>query len=433
MAEDNQAFTLWFEPWRYEREESLTAPLLSELIAAVSSRHGRTENEAVRRAAIKTGKRLLGRLAKATLRTGAHFVAGQIGMNSESLEKLGEEFGRYYDEEMGSFQVSETETQAFRADFDKLVRLAGVADNAAVSARQTRPVCVFIDDLDRCSPNQVVRMLEAVKTLLWADGVVFFMALDQAQILRILANERSDGSGLAGASYYLEKFFLYGIDLDDQAGRHNLEVVPAQRRQFWDDFSDEMERLYGQDLDRRMMEQFREFFKYTPNNLRRIKRALRWAYFEVGRSERTYGIAARFVELVFAECFPEIWLELLAGKPLRVRVGVYKAINDIVEFEIADSFEKSISDETQPSSNLSVVEMLRGAVTDSSKFSVESAKRFVGTDTAEVLAQFLEFENKRETTRLSALTGYLVQAIEKISLKQNELAHQIDPMGEYSS
>ncbi len=66
-----------------------------------------------------------------------------------------------------------------------------------------RALVVFIDDLDRCSDEVVVKICEAVKLYLDAPGLIFVMACDQSVLARGVASSARGGTG-EGRSY-LEK------------------------------------------------------------------------------------------------------------------------------------------------------------------------------------------------------------------------------------
>ena len=76
------------------------------------------------------------------------------------------------------------------------ISAAGVGDPG-------RALVVFIDDLDRCSDEVVVKICEAVKLYLDAPGLIFVMACDQSVLARGVASSARGGTG-EGRSY-LEK------------------------------------------------------------------------------------------------------------------------------------------------------------------------------------------------------------------------------------
>lgn len=67
-----------------------------------------------------------------------------------------------------------------------------------------RLVCVFVDDLDRCSPRSVFELFEAIKVYLDVDGVAFVIAYDDDVISETILASR-EYSNKTTAREYLEK------------------------------------------------------------------------------------------------------------------------------------------------------------------------------------------------------------------------------------
>jgi hypothetical protein len=70
---------------------------------------------------------------------------------------------------------------------------------------------IFIDDLDRCSKEKVVKTLETIKTFLDVESCIFIIACDDEIIKNAVnkANELYKNHGTDEGSEYLEKFFQY--------------------------------------------------------------------------------------------------------------------------------------------------------------------------------------------------------------------------------
>lgn len=91
---------------------------------------------------------------------------------------------------------------------------------ALVADANTRRLVVFIDELDRCSPEQVASTLETLKTFLFVKGCAFVVAADQQvleQALRSKARQHTpeDASNpyYSAGSSYLDKVFQYQLTL----------------------------------------------------------------------------------------------------------------------------------------------------------------------------------------------------------------------------
>ncbi|HEX8273680.1 MAG TPA: P-loop NTPase fold protein [Longimicrobiaceae bacterium] len=100
-------------------------------------------------------------------------------------------------------------------------------------------VCVFLDDLDRCMPDVVLDLLEAIKIFLHVEKMVFVVAADEELIgkgLRLRYRELLEGS--AGAQEgeflarkgqeYFEKIIQLRINLPECTPEHAHRFIAAQ-------------------------------------------------------------------------------------------------------------------------------------------------------------------------------------------------------------
>lgn len=81
----------------------------------------------------------------------------------------------------------------------------------------TKLLVVFIDDLDRCPPERIVEVCEAIKLYLDVQGMVFVLACDQTVMWRAV-RESAGVEQAAGAVEYLEKIIQlnYRIPAPDE-------------------------------------------------------------------------------------------------------------------------------------------------------------------------------------------------------------------------
>jgi KAP family P-loop domain len=85
-----------------------------------------------------------------------------------------------------------------------------------------RALAVFIDDLDRCSEDVVIKVCEAVKLYLDVPGLIFVLACDQSVLARGVASSARGGAG--EGRMYLEKIVqvVYRMALPEEAQVRNL-------------------------------------------------------------------------------------------------------------------------------------------------------------------------------------------------------------------
>lgn len=243
-SELHNAITVWFDPWRHETEKDLIVPLLVSFQSAVEEAVS-SEKVALEKAK-DYGKRLIGRLGRDMIRSAGSLADAVLGGALPGLGlgvgKVGEAFLDAYAESGNEHSQHLSEVNQFKKDLEALISLAArhsenskkvkrANDEAAKAGGErancdTAPIIVFIDDLDRCSHQQVKRLLESIKIFLQAPGVIFVLALDEGQVVRALAHAfkeyfwKSDNDNLefellSHAKRYLEKFFQVEVELTD--------------------------------------------------------------------------------------------------------------------------------------------------------------------------------------------------------------------------
>lgn len=115
--------------------------------------------------------------------------------------------------------------EQFEALFKKLIKRAG-----------KERVVVFVDELDRCGPAEVVATLDAVRTFLGNEGCVFIVAADRQVIEEALTTDVRQATPAdpvnpyySAGSAYLDKVFQYQINvpplLPASVTRYALELV----------------------------------------------------------------------------------------------------------------------------------------------------------------------------------------------------------------
>jgi energy-coupling factor transporter ATP-binding protein EcfA2 len=249
---DRSITPIHFNAWKYSRAENLWAALLQSILdhAAVSGGFFRRISVKLRiwwntldirggvlASAAAAGPVLL-RLALAvtaivvafawepkswptligsseTTKLGARILLGLLGF---AAAKPGD-FVKLLDTRLGldlerfrkkwSFKDQVAFLDVFSDEFNRIVALVA----------QSKPLLVVIDDLDRCLPQDVVSVLEAVKQFLDVPGCVFLIALDNDIVERAVAVKYKDmvqeanKNRMSLGSSYVEKIVHLPISL----------------------------------------------------------------------------------------------------------------------------------------------------------------------------------------------------------------------------
>ena len=207
--EPSRCTPVWFAAWRYAQQETLWRALLLSVVEALrgvvvdspslaEAREGlRARLDDVAASLYRSVDReepgaIEFQWGKAgTLAAGAVIRAGFsaipiLGQITKAVEKAGEALGEeaYADKVLDLFQRERT--RIYREQVQSLEQFhQGLRDLVKELVTDfDRRLVVFIDDLDRCLPEQAIGVLEAVKVFLDIEGCVFVLGVDREIIER---------------------------------------------------------------------------------------------------------------------------------------------------------------------------------------------------------------------------------------------------------
>jgi hypothetical protein len=190
-TEDHSFRTVWFNAWTAEDGDALAGLIKSVLEELDPNIVRRALRNLTRR------KRLMG-IAGIGLTVAARF----FGVN------------RLVDELWTRLYLDDQSRNKLRGEIEDMLK--EWADKSPEHAK--RCMVVFIDDLDRCSDDVVVKVCEAVKLYLDVPGLIFVLACDQSVLARSVQDQAR--GGLDEARSYLEKIIQVQYRLprpDDRA------------------------------------------------------------------------------------------------------------------------------------------------------------------------------------------------------------------------
>jgi len=201
--------TVWFDAWRYAHQDALWRALLLSVVEALrtlvqhdqrfaaarddlksrfddltASLYRSVERE--ERGAIEFQWGKAGMFAADTIiRAGFSYIP-LLGQISRAAEKAGEAVGEeaYAERLLDLFQSERT--RIYREQVQSLEQfhqgLKHLIDEIIVAF--DRRLVIFIDDLDRCLPEQAIQVLEAIKVFLDMPGCIFVLGMDREVIER---------------------------------------------------------------------------------------------------------------------------------------------------------------------------------------------------------------------------------------------------------
>jgi KAP family P-loop domain len=199
---------IWFNPWQHQNADQPLVALLHELRAQFTLR-ARIASKSGKIAAvgIEAGLNLLGRLAGFAAALGGAPQAGSaLARGPGVAEVVRSAAERYEQQNFEVLEVAQRLNMMFEQAVDRLLTEEVDGQDAGNGAEtKARRLVIFIDDLDRCSDTNAVRLLEAIKLYLQTRNCVFVVGMDgtatRRAIERVLDHRGND------AQEYLEKLF----------------------------------------------------------------------------------------------------------------------------------------------------------------------------------------------------------------------------------
>ena len=176
---DNAAVAVWFNAWQYEREEHLIVPLIATIARDIKKK----EEELDKRLQDEKGD---GAVSKAyeIMRVGGKNVYDKLrsvlyGVSMKGklgVPLLGElEVNASMKDMIERYEAVTQDTLMARSlYFDAFDDLRNLSHDKKIKKPQ---IVVFIDDLDRCFPEQAVRLLESVKLVLHQPKFSFVLGI----------------------------------------------------------------------------------------------------------------------------------------------------------------------------------------------------------------------------------------------------------------
>ena len=262
--------TVWFNPWMFQTGEQVWAGLAHAIIEQTTSRMSvaereqfwlelnlrRIDEQAVRR---KVYSLVFERILPAALGIVAVFVAGLVLLAVGSLEWVGTALAGSSPLALGALVAAQRRSVLGKKVGGGLAELAGTEGTAALFSREqfagtldtlvrapdyvgrsgflylvqtdmervlslvakpTRPLVIFVDDLDRCSPSTVVQVIEAINLFLAGEfkNTIFILAMEPEMVAahieaaykelvdRIRERGRTNGDAVDLGWRFLEKF-----------------------------------------------------------------------------------------------------------------------------------------------------------------------------------------------------------------------------------
>jgi len=208
-----KAVTVWFNAWQYDHEEHPLFPLaltIGERLLALEADETDGKLEPWRKAFRGVGAALLA-------------LAYGIKVKFPGLEL---DFKKAFDALATLEDAGGSATLPPSLYYQAFASLGMLAARASQCA-DAPPIVVFIDDLDRCLPEQALRVLQGIRLVLSQPGFIFVLALHREPLERHLAKrfgELDMREPERCARAFLDKSIQLGLPLPGHARRFDVYV-----------------------------------------------------------------------------------------------------------------------------------------------------------------------------------------------------------------
>jgi tetratricopeptide (TPR) repeat protein len=175
--------TVWFNAWRYEREDQFAIIALLKTIAYAMGEHPiyRQVKPILLRALKILGKGLLHQIASRYIsEKGIEDFEKNLLPKMDLLAEVDKDT-IYFD----GINKIEEEIRKISKDFPDIAK---------------NRIVVFIDDLDRCSPKRALEVFESIKVFLDIEGFIFIVGLSHETVSKLLSAEFKE-MGIKGEQY----------------------------------------------------------------------------------------------------------------------------------------------------------------------------------------------------------------------------------------
>lgn len=237
-SEYKNVVTVWFNAWQYEKEDHPIVPLVSSIVQQID-RH-LEENKSFFENATDTLKKGYQEVVR-SLRAIAYGFSAKAKVSIPGFAELEAGFVAKEmiarDEALRSREDPLLERTLYYNAFEALeqaVKSVGGGTSDDYDPKSTPKIVVFIDDLDRCLPDQALKLLESIKLVLSQPGFVFALAVDRRILEGFLAKRyREDfgmGENYAGAPKYLDKIVQLPLDLPLHTSRFDDYITELTDR-----------------------------------------------------------------------------------------------------------------------------------------------------------------------------------------------------------
>ncbi len=193
---------IWFNAWKYEREDNLATVSLLKTVGYSMAGHQRfdTLSKTIFKGLTIVSKDMMQHIAM-------QIVEKQNSIDDEEIDKKMDYLNKLYRDSV-YYEGLDRITDEMRAIREK--------------DPESR-VVIFIDDLDRCSPNKALEVLESIKLFLDIEGFVFVIGLSHKTVTQLISHAY-EATGIKGEDY-IKKIIQIPIKIPSWSKESIIDLI----------------------------------------------------------------------------------------------------------------------------------------------------------------------------------------------------------------
>lgn len=245
--------SIFFPAWEFEKDDNLSLSLLHY----ITDETGATEEKIVKEI-LQDAFDVLKSVSKSI-----SFDMAGFRISGKDMIAAGEEYDKTRETQLNSSLY--TKTKNFKTKFKE-------AEKAIIKKSESKKIIVFIDDLDRCEPENVLALLSSIKLFFTlSSDIIFFFGCDREAISKAVKHKYGE---IIKADEYLEKVIDISFNMPQE-----ISITKLLEHYFVNKISpDEKKINYSIELAK-----FFQIIKFT--NPRHLKKVL--TKFEIIRNFKT--------------------------------------------------------------------------------------------------------------------------------------------------
>ena len=210
--------TVWFNAWRYEKEQHPIVPLVGTIVAELEAFESRSHKNH------DSSKNLI-----RALRAVAYAFSAKSTVKIPGFAEVEASF-------IAKDMIDRKERLALDPLLDRSLYYGAFSALESIRLGEDIRVVVLIDDLDRCFPNQAIHLLESIKLVLAQPGFIFILGVARQVIEGYLQHRYISEYGISDFKgyMYLDKIVQLPFPIPPSAGRMKdfcasiLEAQPSE-------------------------------------------------------------------------------------------------------------------------------------------------------------------------------------------------------------